>query len=133
MRVVIDTNVLVSSLLTSQGKPARILSLAVNGKLIPLYDGRILAEYRQVLFRRKFGFSPSMVEPLLDYLEHEGEAVSAEPFSGPFPDEDDRKFYEVAVSGGAEALITGNTPHFPAVKLVRTPAQFLTLWAGREE
>ena len=57
MLVVIDTNVLVSALWSKNGAPAKIISLVLQGKLIPCYDYRILSEYRTVLARPKFGFT----------------------------------------------------------------------------
>ena len=45
MKVVVDTNVIVSALLNPNGPPAKILSLILNGKAKLLYDNRILFEY----------------------------------------------------------------------------------------
>jgi putative PIN family toxin of toxin-antitoxin system len=56
MRVVIDTNILVSGLFTPSGNSTRILSLALNWKLVPLCNVSILEEYRAVLGRPKFAF-----------------------------------------------------------------------------
>ena len=47
MLVVIDTNVLVSALWSRNGAPARVVSMVLTDRLIPCYDYRILAEYRQ--------------------------------------------------------------------------------------
>jgi predicted nucleic acid-binding protein len=99
--------------------------LALNGKLVPLYNADIMAEYRLVLARPKFAFQPARIAALLDWLESEGDFVNADPCRIPFPDEADRKFYEVAVSGHAGALITGNNAPFPALPLVVSPVAFL--------
>ena len=48
MRVVLDTNVLISGLLNPNGPPAAVLNLLVNAKLELLYDSRILQEYMEV-------------------------------------------------------------------------------------
>ena len=131
MRVVLDTNIIVSALLTPTGKPARIMNLVINGKLTPLFDVAVLEEYRVVLARPRLQFQPSLVGSILDYLEAEGMLVSTEPCNDRFNDESDRKFFEVALAGGAEALITGNIVHFPQTPVVMTPALFLNHWAQR--
>jgi putative PIN family toxin of toxin-antitoxin system len=125
MKIVLDTNVLVSALINPEGLPAKILNLVLNGKLTVLYDNRIMGEYRAVLNRKKFGFSPEMIEPLLDFIEYEGDFVASEPLKLHFADEDDKKFLEVAESSNAEYLITGNIKHFPIEDNIVTPSIFL--------
>ncbi len=112
MRVVLDTNVLVSGLLNPHGSPGRVLDLAVAGALVLLYDDRILAEYREVLSRARFGFSAVDVSTLLAVFEWSGEAVVAGPLEVELPDPDDLPFLEVAAAGEADALVTGNPRHF---------------------
>lgn len=132
MRVVVDTNVLVAALLSPRGPSGRILDLLTEELLIPLYDGRILDEYREVLSRREFGFSSHVVEALLEHVETIGQRMTAVPVSVILPDKDDQAFLEVAIAGHAEALITGNLRHFPSsarlgVRVV-DPATFLAQW-----
>ena len=111
MRVVIDTNVLVAGLLNPDGAPAAVLRLAINGRLDLLVDNRILFEYDDVLRRPRFGFAEREITILLDFLRNESEYVSAEPRPELVADTDDAAFYEVARSGLADALITGNRRH----------------------
>lgn len=130
MRVVLDTNVLVSGTLNPHGPPAQILDSVLAGTNTVLHDDRILSEYREVLLRPRFGFSRSNVEVLLDFLELAGEHVSALPLALTLPDPNDAPFLEVAASGAADALITDNTRHFKPRRgrhevLVSTPADFL--------
>lgn len=124
MMVVLDTNVLVSALWSKNGAPARVVSMALSGKLVPCYDYRILCEYREVLQRPRFGFTSGEVNSLLDWIESYGHSVIAEPVEDMFIDEADKKFYEVAKFCGA-ALITGNLKHFPEDPLVMSVAVFL--------
>lgn len=124
MRVVIDTNVLVSALWSRSGAPARIISQVINGKLIPCYDYRILCEYREVLSRPKFGFTRSEINALLEVFSTFGQSVIAEPLETPFTDESDKKFYEVAKFCHA-ILITGNLKHYPAEPCVMSVSDFL--------
>lgn len=134
MRIVLDTNVLVSALLTPHGPPGQILQLALAGKVVLCHDGRIMSEYRDVLRRPKFPFDPENVDELLSYLESVGESVSPEPLRQHLPDRDDESFLEVAVAAAAGYLVTGNVRHFPArlragVTVV-SPAEFLQALSG---
>ena len=131
MIVVVDTNVLVSGLLSAHGNPARVLDLLATGDLQAAYDDRIAAEYREVLARSRFGFQPEAVAHLLDYLFAEGLPLVARPLPTRLPDTDDQPFWEVAVEAAAP-LITGNVKHFPAEVCVGvevlTPASFVERW-----
>lgn len=125
MKIVIDTNVLVSGLINPKGVPANILNLILNGKIIVLYDNRILREYETVLSRKKFKFKKETIEPLIDFIKHEGSFIAAEPLKIKFKDEDDKMFLEVAKSGNAEYLITGNIVHFLNEQFIVTPREFI--------
>lgn len=130
MRVVIDTNVIVSGVLNPHGPPGRMLDAVLSESIVMLHDDRILSEYRAVLSRPIFGLKPSHVEVLLEFVESEGEHVSARPLSLVLPDPSDLPFLEVAISGRAEALVTGNGRHFKPRSgrhdvLVLSPADFL--------
>lgn len=125
MKIVLDTNVVVSGLLNSNGKPAQILNLLLNQKITLLFDNRILQEYSDVLYREKFQFTEEMVEPLLEFMKMEGEFILANPINDKFSDEDDKKFLEIAISGNANYLITGNTNHFPKKDIIISPSEFI--------
>ena len=112
MRVVIDTNVLVSGAINPHGPPGRIVDAILAEMLTVLYDDRILGEYRAVLVRPMFGFRPAEVAALLDFVELAGEAIVAGHLSAVLADPSDLPFPEVAVTGHADALVTGNTKHF---------------------
>ncbi len=131
MLLVLDTNVLVSGLLNPVGAPGRIVDLILAGHLRLAYDDRILAEYRAVLLRPRFGFPPQAVEHLLAYITHTGEAIIAPPLTVEAPDPTDLPFAEVALAASACCLVTGNAPHFAFLQtpIVLSPAQFLKRWA----
>ena len=120
----LDTNILVSALLSRGGAPARVLGLVFAGKITPCFDWRILEEYSEVLSRPKFSFPARDVKAILDRFWFSGYSVLAEPLGDVFIDESDKKFYEVAKFCSA-VLITGNTRHFPSDPLVVPPSDFL--------
>jgi len=126
VKVVLDTNILVSSLLTA-GPPAVIVDLAADGNIIPFYSNPILQEYWEVLSRKKFGFNPAQVSRLLDDIVKTGIAVEGKQLNkNKKVNEDDRIFYDAAVEADAY-LITGNIKHFPKESFIITPAQFLAI------
>ena len=127
LRVVLDTNILVSSLLRS-GPPAEIIDLVADGRIIPFYNDFILQEYWDVLLREKFGFSSFLVTRLINDIAKSGIAVECQQASRiKIADEDDRVFYDTAVESQAY-LITGNIRHFPSEKFIVSPAQFLSIF-----
>ena len=129
MRIVLDTNVLVAGLLSPFGAPGQIVRLMSAGDLTLCLDARILSEYEEVLARPKFAFDPDAVGALLDFVAHQGEMIVGAPLASGLPDPDDEPFLEVALSSGADYLVTGNGQHFPddCCKDVRavSPAQFM--------
>jgi uncharacterized protein len=131
MNVVIDTNVIISGLLNPAGVPAKIINLILNEELTLLYDNRILSEYKNVLNRKKFKFEREIIDALLDYIKNEGLFIVANPISKHFTDESDKMFLEVALSGNAEYLITGNSAHFPKDKFILTPREFIEKLSDR--
>ena len=134
MRIVLDTNVLISGMINPDGTPAQILNLLINGKLTLLYDNRVMKEYEEVLIREKFAFGKDRIAPLLDYIRDEGEYVTAEPSGENFKDYDDRMFYEVAFTGKAACVITGNKDHYPDEEMITNPKEFIERHlAGNEE
>ena len=137
MRIVLDTNVLVSALLSPFGPPAEILRLVTTGTVRLCHDARILGEYRQVLLRPAFPFRPLQVESLLDQIEADGEPITAFALSDRLPDPDDEAFLEVAPAADARYLVTGNLRHFPpesqrGVRVV-SPREFLKSYRNASE
>ena len=113
MKIVLDTNVLVSALLSPFGPPGEILGLITSGMIRVCHDARVLSEYRQVLLRPAFPFGRVQVESLMDQIEADGEPVTALPLSQRLPDPDDEVFLAVALAGNAGYLVTGNLKHYP--------------------
>ena len=123
MFVVLDTNILVSALLSPLGKPAQILNRYTNGEFTLCVDERILAEYEKVLTRPKFNFQPIKIHSLLRYIREHSISVTASEINVPFVDVSDKKFYEVAKHCHA-ILLTGNLKHFPKDEQIKSVHDF---------
>ncbi len=112
MRVVLDTNVVVSALLTGGGTADMAVQLILQGEATLLADSRILAEYDDVTARPRFGFAEAERRIFMDLLAGLAEPVVARPLRLALPDPDDRMFVEAAIAGAADAIVTGNRKHF---------------------
>lgn len=126
---VIDTNVLVSAMITKnpEAATAKVVRLLLDKEFIPMYDANIIAEYEDVLHRSKFPILPEVADALISYIIEHGVETSRVNFDEPMPDEDDRVFYEVTLSKEDSFLVTGNLKHYPTSPRVITPADFVNL------
>ena len=128
---VIDTNVLVSALLSSKDDAAtvQVVGRMITGEIIPLYSDVIMKEYREVLERKKFEFSPQKIEYLLSFMERFGILVQARPIDIILPDMKDMPFYKVVMEKRLDGayLVTGNMKHFPERPYIVTPKQLLDI------
>ena len=130
MRVVLDTNILVSGLMTPGGPCARILRLVADETVQVCVSRPILFEYEVVLPRAAFGIDPDDVAGTLAVLRLNSEFLAPAPLGVSLPHPSDRPFLEVAKAADA-VLVTGNLRHFPAKAragvTVASPAEFLDL------
>jgi putative PIN family toxin of toxin-antitoxin system len=113
MRAVVDTNVIVSGILTPNGPPGRITQMVISGELLLLVDARTISEYARVLRRPELDLRTSDVDAFFDQVMRLGVIVATSPLPDRLPHADDEPFLEIAVAAGAEYLVTGNTAHFP--------------------
>jgi putative PIN family toxin of toxin-antitoxin system len=125
MKIVLDTNVIVSALLCPQSLPAKILGLVLNGTIGIVYDNSIFTEYIDVLNREKFKIDKNLIKIILDYITNEGEYMISIPQNIQFIDEDDKIFYELYKNEEVDFLITGNIRHYPKEEDIITPREFL--------
>jgi putative PIN family toxin of toxin-antitoxin system len=123
---VLDTNILVSALLSPNGPPAKVFDHVLNGNVIMCFDSNIMAEYKEVLERPKFKFNQKAVKQVLEYILDSGFSVVPRPLQVEFMDEDDKIFYEVATHVNGY-LVTGNVKHFPKEPIVVTAVEFLEI------
>jgi len=110
---VLDTNVLVSGLLSPKGPPGRLIDALLARRLQLAFDDRILQEYKEVLARPKFPFKACDVAAFWQVLPFQCHLV-AMPVEGlQANDLDDTKFLEVAAASESKILVTGNLRHYP--------------------
>ena len=126
---VIDTNVFVSALLSRLPNTAtvKLVRILFERGMCPLYNEEIIAEYQDVLHRRKFHFPSEAIDEIIKTVQDIGissERISSDEF---FPDPKDVVFYEVALSIEDAYLVTGNKKHFPKKPIVVTPAEMLEI------
>ena len=116
MRVVLDANVLVSGLLSPHGPPATIVDLVSAGAHRLCFDGRILAEFRDVLTQPRSPCHPRASKRCSrdSRLVSSGGRLTVQPLNTKLPDPGDQPFLEVAVAAQADFLISGNRKHLPA-------------------
>ena len=114
IRVVLDTNVVVSAVLTRGGLESHILRLALNGELRPYASLPILREYAEVLARAKFRLTKSAQQQIVEGIRRATIIVAPKPHLLVCSDPEDNMFLECAEAAHADYLITGNLRHFPA-------------------
>jgi putative PIN family toxin of toxin-antitoxin system len=128
---VLDTNVLVSGLLSPSALPGRLVDVLLGRRLRLALDDRVEAEYRDVLARPKLRIETIRREAFLAILQFQ-EHLTAMPWPHRSPpDEDDVAFLEVALETPARTVVTGNLKHFPTA--CRGPVTVLSpraAWEG---
>lgn len=113
LRLVLDTNILVSAALKPNGLQRTIILIATT-KLARLYvSDAILAEYREVLSRPELRIRKGLRQQLLQLIRSNSHSVTPGRLLQVTRDPDDNKFLECAEAGRADYLVTGNQRHFP--------------------
>lgn len=126
---VIDTNVIISALLSrhSDAATVKVISHLYDRTIIPIYSDEILQEYEAVLRRPKFSFSDETIQATLDAIRKGGINSKRIANNEHLPDSKDVVFYEVTLSVEDSYLVTGNIKHFPKKPFVVTPAEMLQI------
>ena len=126
---VIDTNVIVASLLTRNhdSATARVMNAVYEGKVIPLVCDEILGEYEEVLHRAQLKLDPAKCDYILSLIRDQAEPMHPVHTDASMPDEDDRIFFEIALAGQDlfdSRLVTGNLKDYPKADFVVSPSEF---------
>ncbi|WP_338835682.1 putative toxin-antitoxin system toxin component, PIN family [Neomoorella thermoacetica] len=136
MKVVLDTNVVISGLLVPVGPPGRIIDLWADGKIDVVVSPAVITEYMEVFLRPKFAKAGTMEErqqllegfinlanTILVLPDIEIDIINADP--------SDNHFLECARTGETDCIISGDS-HLLALKEyeeipIITPGQFLEM------
>lgn len=132
LRLVVDTNIVVSAALKPEGLQRTVLLLALTKPARLYVSVPIVAEYRAVLSRPEFQIRKGLQQQLLQLVEKNARSVAPVRHLEVTRDPDDNIFVECADVAGADYLITGNIRHFPRywkrTKII-TSREFLSLVA----
>ena len=104
-----------------------IMRKVITGDIIPIYNESILDEYKEVLNRKKFSFTESIVYATLKTIIDYGIISDRIESDISLADPKDLGFYEVALSKEDSFLVTGNIRHFPKKPFIITPAEMLAI------
>ncbi len=128
IRVVIDTNVVVSALLRPGGFPEAVFTLAIAGEVRLFVSVPILEEYEEVLRRPRLKLDSEKIASALRAIGAAATEVRPESRVTAALDPDDNIFLECAESAMAHFLVTGNVKDYPVTWMgtrVTTPRLFL--------
>jgi putative PIN family toxin of toxin-antitoxin system len=115
IRVVLDTNILISALLQPENLPARTFLMALTGTRAQLcVSGDVYAEYEEVIRRPKFNRSEEVIEQALRAIRQNGFWLKPSDKIRACSDSDDNIFLECSQAARAHYLVTGNLKDFPA-------------------
>ena len=127
----IDTNVLVSALLSKKSDTAtvKIIKAVMDGDIIPLLHDDIISEYEDVLYRDKFHLRSSTIQTVIQAFKTLGQWIFPKHTGETFIEPDDLIFYEVTMAKREDNsfLVTGNLRHYPNADFIVTPAQMLAI------
>lgn len=125
-----DPNVLVSALIRWKSLPGAVAMESLIGRITPLLNEEIVAEYREVLHRPKFRFPGEAVDAFINGMIKRGVFVDADPLEEYLPDPKDAVFYEVVMEARKSDdayLVTDNVKHFPVKSFVVTPREMMEI------
>lgn len=129
IRVVIDTNVVVSGIIKKSGNPHEILQKMIAHQIYPVVSRAMFNEYGEVLVRPEFRIPADEYEKVLNYFETYIFEMPQHSENGIDAPVDDAVFIAAARHGLADVLITGNKKHYAKLKnekfAILTPAEFL--------
>jgi hypothetical protein len=137
MRVVLDTNVLISGILIPNGPPGMVVDLWAKGRLTVVISQSLLEEYLEVLLRPKFNKVGTINERqgiIEQFLDLENTVLVSPDFQLNVieNDPDDNRVLECALEGGVQYIVSGDE-HLLALKefqgiIIASPAEFIELW-----
>ena len=122
-KVVLDTNIIISSAISAKGNPSAIMELVSVQAIHVYYNDEILDEYKRVLAYERLKIEPNKQAEIIEKIKEVGISITPSASTVPLPDENDRIFYDTARDTEA-ILITGNIKHYPNEPFIMTPADY---------
>ena len=133
---VIDTNVIVSSMLKADSIPGSIISYVESNVIVPLLSEEIINEYVEVLTRNKFEIAHDKVMEMISIIKSKGIVLKREQTLEDFVDKDDIVFFEIVMSARQTMdayLVTGNMKHYPIRSYIVTPREMIDIIEREKE
>jgi putative PIN family toxin of toxin-antitoxin system len=113
LRLVVDTNIVVSAALKPDGLQHTVLLLAITKPARLYISEAIMAEYRDVLARPRMNIRKGLQQQMLQLIRSRSYPVKPARPLQVTSDPDDNMFLECADAARADYLVTGNQRHFP--------------------
>jgi putative PIN family toxin of toxin-antitoxin system len=113
LRLIIDTNIVVSAALKPDGLQRTVLLLAITKPARLYVSEPVIAEYREVLARPELKIRKGLRQQVLQLIRSHSQTVTPSQPLQITPDPDDNIFLECADAARADYLVTGNPRHFP--------------------
>ena len=123
---VIDTNVIISSLLKEDSIPGKIIEYVADNVIIPFVNDEILKEYYEVATRNKFNIDENKINFTIELFKKRSIFIEQDKIDEVFVDKDDIVFYEIVMTARKTTdsyLVTGNMKHFPKKSFIITPRE----------
>ena len=131
MYAVVDTNVLVSSMITGDdaSPTVGVMNAIVEGLITPIYNQYLIKEYLDVLKRDKFSIPKEWIKDVMDGIIAFGLLVESDLVNVRMVDVKDLPIYSLVINTLhlGSYLITGNIKHFPEEDFIITPREAMTL------
>ena len=110
MRIILDTNVLVSGLISHTGYPGRLLRVVQDGRVTLITSGYQIAELRDVLLRDNLRrlIHPTEADNLLHHMATAAVVIAELPKVALSPDPDDNAILATGIVGRADMIISGD-------------------------
>jgi len=131
LKVVYDTNVIVSAALKEESLPALLLSLGLEGKVRFFVSLALVQEYQKVLERPRFKVGHKEITELMEKINQKAIMVNpTKELDLLKADKSDNRILECALKAKVDFIITGNKKHFPFEEFkgskIVTPREFLS-------
>ena len=122
-KVVVDTNIIISSVISASGNPAAIMELVSERAIQVYYNDEILDEYKRVLAYERLKIESEKQAEIIEKIKEVGISINPKTSNVSLPDESDRIFYDTAQTAEA-ILITGNIKHYPNEPFIMAPVDY---------